>query len=79
MNLVSGVRASSHFSSPFWTTIFVSVSSDFEVQRDHYHAALNLPLPQEVENFLGGVKRESLSVMPHLSVIFANVSSPSTF
>jgi hypothetical protein len=31
--------------------------TDFELQRDQYYAALNLP--QEVENFLGGVQRES--------------------
>ena len=51
--------------------------TDFEVQRDQYYAALNLP--QDVENFLGGVRREmsealtlldrSLPKNPHVKIL----------
>jgi TnpA family transposase len=50
--------------------------ADFEVQREQYHAALNLPL--DVESFLGGVRREmsealtlldgSLPKNPHVKI-----------
>jgi hypothetical protein len=51
--------------------------TDFEVQREQYYAALNLP--QDVESFLGGVQREmsealtlldrSLPKNPHVKIL----------